>query len=238
MPDPDLRQLLELMFARLYGRRIVAEPPPFPDPEQADDYGWLALGSTLTPELVLEAYRQGIFPMAEANGSIGWWSPDPRTILDLGDHHVPRRLARTVRQGKFEVRLDTAFDAVIKACSEREETWITPPFMAAYGELHRRGVVHSVETWQGGELVGGLYGLALGGAFMAESMFHRVRDASKVAVVALLEHLRARDFALLDIQYETQATAIFRPKKIPRRDYLARLRRAVALPRTFREEAP
>jgi leucyl/phenylalanyl-tRNA--protein transferase len=237
VPDPDPRELLELLFARLYGRRVVSEPPPFPAPETADAYGCVTFGTTLTPELVLEAYPQGIFPMAEPDGSVGWWCPDPRTILDLEDHHVPRRLRRTLRQGRFEVRVDTAFEAVIAGCADRDETWIDEAFVDVYTELHRRGVVHSVEAWQGGELAGGLYGLAFGGAFMAESMFHRVRDASKVAVVGLIEHLRARAFVLLDIQYETKATAIFRPKKIRRRDYLARLQAALALERSFVEEA-
>jgi leucyl/phenylalanyl-tRNA--protein transferase len=171
--------------------------------------------------------------MAEPDGSFGWWCPDPRTIVDLDDYHVPRRLARTIRQGKYEVRVDETCPEVIARCADRDETWISPEIEEVYGELFRQGHVHSVETWLGDELAGGLYGVAIGGAFMAESMFHTARDASKVAVVGLIERLRARGYVLLDIQYQTQATSIFRPKRIPRREYLRRLRAAIDLPRTF-----
>lgn len=231
LPD-DPRELLELLLAQL-GRPTLPAPPPFPPPAQADATGCLALGGRLTPEMILDAYRRGIFPMAEPGGAFGWWSPDPRTVLDLDRAHVPRRLRRTVRQGRFEVRFSSVVPEVIAACADRPETWISPEIEATYGELARRGFVHSVETWKDGRLAGGLYGVALGGAFMAESMFHRERDASKVAVVALLERLRARGFVLLDIQYETQATSIFKPTKLARTVYLERLQVALGLPRTF-----
>lgn len=230
--DRDARELLEAVLAHLY-RRALPEPPPFPPLETADPYGCVALGGRLTPELVLTAYRRGIFPMAERDGSFGWFSPDPRTVLDLDAAHVPRRLRRTYAQGRFELRFSTAVADVIAGCADRPETWISPEIEEVYAELARQGHVHSVETWQRGRLVGGLYGVSLGGAFMAESMFHRVTDASKVAVLALLERLRARGYALLDIQYETGATKIFRPLKLRRREYLARLEAALKLERSF-----
>ncbi len=232
-PEGDARELLDALLAQLYRRRDLPEPPPFPAPEAADPFGCVALGGRLTPDMVLSAYRRGIFPMAEPDGSFGWWSPDPRTVLELERFHVPRRLQRTVRQGRFEVRFSAATPDVIAACADREETWISPEIEEVYGELHRLGHVHSVETWQNDRLVGGLYGISLGAAFMAESMFHRATDASKVAVVALVERLKARDYRLLDIQYETGATAIFRPTRIPRREYLACLERAVKEERSF-----
>lgn len=232
--DPHVRALLEYLYARMWRRRFVLPtPPPLPDAERAGPDGCVAIGGELTPELVIEAYRKGIFPMAEADGTPGWWSPDPRTVLDLDDFHAPRRLLRTVRQGRFEVRVDTAFDEVIAGCADRPETWISDDFVRIYGALFERGVVHTVETWRDGRLAGGLYGVALGGAFMAESMFHRETDASKVAVVALVERLRARGFVLCDIQYQTNATKIFRPKRLRRREYLARLASALRLQVTF-----
>lgn len=223
MPDAEPTPELPLDL-----RRLLILDGRFPDPARTGAAGFCGLTLELTPELVLGAYRQGIFPMAEEGGVIGWWSPDPRTILDLEAVHVSRRLARTVRQGKYEVRRDADVEAVVAGCADRPETWISPEIAAVYGELFRRGLVHTVEVYQEGALVGGLYGVALQGAFMAESMFHRARDASKVAVVHLVEHLRAQGMQLLDIQYETSATAVFRPRKLPRREYLERLRRALA----------
>jgi leucyl/phenylalanyl-tRNA--protein transferase len=234
--DGEQQRLLEFIMSQLIRTRILPEAPPFPPAESADEHGCVALGARLTPDMVLNAYRRGIFPMAEANGAVGWWSPDPRTIVDLDRFHVSRRLARTVRQGRFKVLVDTAWPEVVSACGDREDTWISPEIEDVYGQLHRDGHVHTVEAWHKGELAGGLYGVSIGGAFMAESMFHRVRDASKVAVVALVERLRARGFRLLDIQYETKATSVFRPLKIPRADYLERLAKAVALNRSFIDE--
>lgn len=234
---PPLGSLLDWVLQQLQSQRVLTVPP-FPDPETASPEGLLALSRGLTADMVLEAYRQGIFPMAEPDDVVAWWCPDPRTILDLETFHVPRRLARTVRQGRFEVRVDTACPQVIAACADRTETWISPRFQEVYGELHRRGFVHSVEIWRAGELAGGLYGVSLGGAFMAESMFHRQRDASKLAVVALVERLRARGMPLLDIQFQTDATAVFRPRKISRREYLRRLRVALASPARFLDPPP
>jgi leucyl/phenylalanyl-tRNA---protein transferase len=187
----------------------------------------------LTAPFLLAAYRQGIFPMAEPDGTIHWYAPDPRAIFDLENFHVPRRLARTVRAGRFEVSVDTDFEAVMRACAEpapgRELTWISEDFVRAYGELFRQGHAHSVETRLGGLLVGGLYGVAIGGAFMGESMFSRERDASKVALVHLVERLKARGFVLLDTQFMTAHLARFGAVHVPLRTYLRRLEAAVEM---------
>jgi len=191
----------------------------------------------LTPAFLLAAYRQGAFPMAEPDGTIHWYAPDPRAIFDLETFHVPKRLARTVRSGRFEVRVDTDFEGVMRACAEpapgRELTWISEDFVRVYGELFRRGFAHSVETWDDGRLVGGLYGVAIGGAFMGESMFSRERDASKVALVHLVERLKARGFTLLDTQFMTGHLARFGAVHVPLRTYLKRLDAAVRLAVTF-----
>jgi leucyl/phenylalanyl-tRNA--protein transferase len=178
---------------------------------------------------VLLAYASGWFPMADDDGRIRWYSPDPRGILPLDAVHVPKRLARTLRHGSFVVRLDTAFDDVIRACAmDREEgTWISGEIVDTYAALHRRGFAHSIEVWQDERLVGGLYGVALRGAFFGESMFHRVTDASKVALVALTGHLRARGYQLLDVQWVTPHLERFGAIEISRRDYLRRLARAI-----------
>lgn len=185
----------------------------------------------LTPELLVRAYCAGIFPMANARhgDAIHWYAPDPRAIIPLESFHVPRSLRRTIRRRVFEVRIDTAFSAVIHACAAREETWISDEIIRAYEELHDLGLAHSVEAWRQGELAGGLYGVALGSAFFGESMFSRVRDASKVALVALVERLRARGYTLLDTQFLTGHLARFGAVEIPRAEYLHRL--AVALHR-------
>jgi leucyl/phenylalanyl-tRNA--protein transferase len=238
-PDFDAQKAARLMaqvHAWLRRRRaVLPSPPPFPDPERAGPDGCVAIGGALEPDLVLEAYRRGIFPMAERDGSLGWWSPEPRAILDLADDgvHVPKRLARTARSRRFQVRVDVEFEPVIRACAERPETWIDDEFVRVYGELFRRGAVHTVESWREGRLVGGLYGVAIGAAFFAESMFHRETDAGKVAVVALIERLRARGYRLCDIQMQTSATAIFKPRRLARRDYLRRLVDALEHPATF-----
>jgi len=191
----------------------------------------------LTPAFLLAAYRQGAFPMAEPDGTIHWYAPDPRAIFDLERFHVPRRLARTIRSEKFEVTFDTDFEAVMRACAEpapgREVTWISEAFVRVYGELFARGFAHSVETRDGGRLVGGLYGVAIGGAFMGESMFSRERDASKVALVHLVERLKARGFVLLDTQFMTGHLARFGAVHVPLRTYLKRLEAAVNLPARF-----
>ena len=188
----------------------------------------------LTPALLVRAYAQGIFPMGMDDGTIGWFSPDPRGILPLETFHVSARLRRTWRarclqSGPFEMRFDTAFEAVMRACGEDREdgSWISEDIIASYCALHARGLAHSVEVWQGARLVGGLYGVHLGAAFFGESMFHRETDASKVALVALVEHLRARGFLLLDIQWVTSHLARFGAVEISAEEYLDRLGKAL-----------
>lgn len=189
---------------------------------------------TIDPELLLRAYALGWFPMGTGRrGRIEWFSPDPRGVLPLDRFHAPSRLRRVVRQSRFEVRLDTAFEAVMRACAHRDDTWITEDIIASYASLHRLGYAHSVETWQGDALVGGLYGVALGGAFFGESMFHTVTDASKVALVALVDRLREREFTLLDTQWVTAHLAQFGGVEIPRDEYLERLAAALPLDRQF-----
>ena len=186
---------------------------------------------TIDPELLLRAYALGWFPMGTGRrGRIEWFSPDPRGILPIQTFHAPSRLRRVVRQSRFTIRIDTAFEAVMRACAHRDETWITEDIVASYVSLHRLGLAHSVETWQDDQLVGGLYGVALGGAFFGESMFHTATDASKVALVALVERLRARGFVLLDTQWVTPHLAQFGGVEIPRADYLERLATAITLP--------
>jgi leucyl/phenylalanyl-tRNA--protein transferase len=181
-------------------------------------------------DLLLQAYATGWFPMgAEAamGGGVEWFSPNPRGILPLETFHIPSRLARTIRQARFEVAIDRDFEAVIRACAVRDETWITEEIVQSYVNLHRLGFAHSVEAWQAGRLAGGLYGVALRGAFFGESMFHEVTDASKVALHALVERLRSRDYRLLDIQWVTPHLASFGATRVSRRRYLALLEKAL-----------
>ena len=186
----------------------------------------------IEPEMLLTAYRRGIFPMAvDKRGRIGWFSPDPRAIIPLDARfHIPHGLRRVLKQKKFAVTSDTDFETVIRECAKRKEaTWISPGIIASYCNLHRLGHAHSVETRLDGKLVGGLYGVALGGAFFGESMFHRATDASKVALVALVERLRARGFVLLDTQWTTPHLQQFGAFEIPRHEYLWQLEHAVKL---------
>jgi leucyl/phenylalanyl-tRNA--protein transferase len=177
----------------------------------------------LTPEVLVAAYASGIFPM-DVDGELCWFSPDPRTIIPLDSFHASKTLMQTYRQGRFEMRIDTAFEAVMRGCGHRDEgTWISEEIVEAYCQLHELGAAHSVETWRNGELAGGLYGVALGGAFFGESMFSRQRDASKVALVALVQRMRERGFTLLDVQFTTEHLARFGAIEIPREEYLARL---------------
>jgi len=192
------------------------------------------MDSPLPPELVLHAYSIGAFPMADPDGEIAWFSPDPRCIFPLDKFHVPRTVRQLIQRRVFEVRIDTAFAEVIAACADRAEgTWISESIMATYTELHRQGFAHSVECWRADNLAGGLYGVALGGAFFGESMFTRVTGASKVALAALVERLKARGFTLLDTQWTTPHLARFGAIEIPRREYLRRLRAALLLPCRF-----
>jgi leucyl/phenylalanyl-tRNA---protein transferase len=175
------------------------------------------------------AYREGWFPMGERGSRrLEWFSPDPRGILPLDAVHVSARLGRTLRSGRFEVRIDTAFAAVMRACAERDDTWISDVILESYQALHRAGEAHSVECWRDGRLVGGLYGVAQGGAFFGESMFHVETDASKVALIALVERLRARGFQLLDLQWVTPHLAQFGAIDVRRAAYLRRLEAALA----------
>jgi leucyl/phenylalanyl-tRNA--protein transferase len=192
----------------------------------------------LTPELLLYTYSQGIFPMGHDDGEIYWYDPDPRAIIPLDDNfHVPRSLARRIRQGGFEVRVDSAFRAVITACAEpgedREHTWITPAIIDVYCQLHDWGYAHSVETWIDGELVGGLYGVTVGGLFAGESMFSRATDSSKIALVHLVERLRAGGFILLDTQFMTEHLRRFGAVEIARTEYQRRLQHAVTIAAQF-----
>ena len=183
----------------------------------------------IDPELLLNAYEQGIFPMGMPEGDLAWFSPDPRGVLPLDGFHLPHGLERALKKSRFEVRCNTVFEAVMQVCAEREDTWIDAEILASYVELHRLGFAHSVETWREGRLVGGLYGVALGGAFFGESMFHRETDASKVALHAPVERLRERRFALLDVQWVTPHLATFGAVEIPRREYLKRLKATLPL---------
>ncbi|MEN9935529.1 MAG: hypothetical protein RLZZ387_2108 [Chloroflexota bacterium] len=192
----------------------------------------------LTPELLLSAYCQGVFPMADDDGVVRFYEPNPRAVIPLDTFHVPRRLARTVRNGGLEIRVDTSFRQVVEACAEpglgRETTWINGEIVDAYTELHRRGFAHSVETWREGELVGGLYGVAVGGLFAGESMFSRERDASKVALVHLVERLRRGGFALLDTQFVVGPHMLqFGTAEIPRAEYHRRLAEALRVSAKF-----
>ncbi len=208
------------------------EPPEtayrMPDPRRAPAHGLVAGGGDLAPGTILAAYRAGIFPWPHGSGPMLWWSPDPRAVMPLEGFHESRSLRRLRRQGRYTVTLDGACAAVIHACAERTEgTWLTPEMIAAYTQLHRMGWVHSVEVWCGDALVGGVYGIAIGAFFAAESMFHRAPNTSKVALASLVEHLRERRFALLDVQLQTPHLASLGAVEIPRRDYLALVATAI-----------
>jgi leucyl/phenylalanyl-tRNA---protein transferase len=189
----------------------------------------------LDPATILGAYTQGVFPMADPGGEIHWYTADPRGILPLETFHVSGTLRQKIKQGVFDLRINHDFRATMEACGQDREdgTWISPTLVDAYVRLHELGYAHSVETWQGGQLVGGLYGVHIGGAFFGESMFHRVTDASKVALVGLVERLKARDFVLLDTQTTTGHLKKFGAIEIPAEEYLARLKVALTLDRAF-----
>lgn len=186
----------------------------------------------IAPALLLQAYASGWFPMAadaERGGGIEWFSPNPRGILPLDRFHVPARLQRVIRQGRFEIRIDTAFEPVMRACAARDDTWISDEIVESYVALHRLGFAHSVEAWRAGRLVGGLYGVALRGAFFGESMYHEETDASKVALAALIDRLRARHYVLLDVQWVTAHLQQFGAVDVPRRRYLKLLAESLRL---------
>lgn len=229
-------------LARLTGRESCSfptllspgDPPVFPNPARSDRLGLIAHGGDLSVARLVAAYRAGIFPWYDDTTPILWWSPDPRAIFELTGLHVSRRLARTVRSGRFRVTLDQAFVEVLHGCATRAEgTWILPEMMTAYETLHQRNHAHSIEVWCGDDLAGGVYGVTLGGLFAGESMFSQTRDASKVALVHLVEHLRERGYVLFDIQYLNDHTRSLGGIEIPRTEYLSRLAEAIRRPVTF-----
>jgi len=203
----------------------------FPDPKRASREGFVAVGGDLTVPRLLLAYKSGIFPWTD--DPITWWSPDPRAIFELDEIHVSRSLRHVLKRGIFQVTFDQAFEAVIRKCSEvprqDQSTWISPYFIESYTEMFRAGWAHSVEVWREGELVGGVYGVAIGGFFAGESMFHTASNASKVALVHLGMRLRDRGFTLFDTQMTTPATIQMGASEIPRIEYLRRLESAVQL---------
>jgi len=188
----------------------------------------------IEPDLLLAAYAAGYFPMADSRyGPIRWYSPDPRAIIPLDAFKISRSLRQTIKKNIFEIRLNTAFEEVIRSCGERKQTWISEDIVQSYLLLHHLGCAHSVEVWSGDSLAGGLYGVALGAAFFGESMFSRKRDASKVALVHLVERLKKQQFELLDTQFISPHLAHFGTIEIPRQDYLKLLKQAIGKPRKF-----
>lgn len=192
----------------------------------------------LTAELLVSAYCQGIFPMADDDGEIGWYSPDPRAVFPLDAFHVPSSLRRSIRKAPFELRIDTCFEAVMRGCQDRERTWISDEIIEVYVSLHERGLAHSLEAFRDGKLCGGLYGVAIGGAFFGESMFSLEPEASKQCLVALVERLRARGFVLLDSQLPTDHLRRFGQVLVPRRDFLRQLAAALKLRPSFTDPPP
>ncbi|MDB6126008.1 MAG: aat [Pedosphaera sp.] len=208
---------------------------PFPDPRSAGDQGLVAIGGDLSVERLLSAYRSGIFPWTVK--PVTWWSPDPRAIFELDNFHVSKSLAKVIRKGVFTITIDQAFREVMEGCAApaagRRDTWVTKEFIEAYTALHKRGYAHSLECWRNGILVGGIYGVAIGGVFAGESMFHRESNASKIALLHLVKHLKQREFSLFDIQTLTPITSRLGGILIPREEYLRRLASAVVQSRNF-----
>lgn len=219
------------MATPLTSEMLLDERLRFPDPGLVEAEGLVALGGDFSVERLLLAYRCGIFPWTDT--PISWWSPDPRGIVELEQFHVSRSLERFLRKNPYTITMDRAFRPVMEGCAapgpSRGKTWITPKFIEAYTLLYEQGHAHSVECWRAEELVGGIYGVAVGGLFAGESMFHRADNASKVAIHHLVGHLRPRGFALFDIQMVTAATRQLGAVEIPRAEYLQRLRHAVTL---------
>ena len=213
----------------------IETPRDFPPVTAAltEPNGLLCAGADLAPETIIAAYSRGIFPWFSDGQPILWWSPDPRMVLMPGEFKRSKSLVRTVNRGVFEIRIDTAFAEVIAACSEPRQlgggTWIVPEMRAAYARLHALGIAHSIESWRDGKLVGGLYGLAMGRMFFGESMFARETDASKVALVALVDKLRRDGFELIDCQQETRHLASFGARPIARQDFVQRLKELINL---------
>jgi len=208
---------------------LLSSSDPFPNPAKANRDGLVAITRDLTPHRLLEAYPKGIFPWTE--NPVTWWSPDPRGILPLCQLHVPARLERTLRTKNFTFTINQAFEEVIRGCAQpakgREESWIGPAFIQAYGELHRTGHAVSFEVWQDGKLAGGLYGVKIGNFFAGESMFHLVRDASSVALVLAARTLQSQGCRLFDLQMVTPHTARFGATEVRRDEYLKLLQHAL-----------
>jgi len=228
-----------LAFGPMQWRRgpfWLGDEPIFPPPECAHESGLLAVGGRLDPAWLLTAYRAGIFPWPSTEVEpMLWFSPDPRCVLAPSDVRVSRRLARVLRQQRFELRMDGDFEAVMRACGEvprpgQDGTWISPAMIEAYRRLFDMGHAHCLEAWRGGRLVGGIYGVAVGGAFFGESMFHRETDASKVALVELCRRLDTWGYALLDCQVETEHLLSMGAKSVPRERFLRELSEALARP--------
>jgi leucyl/phenylalanyl-tRNA---protein transferase len=230
-------------MVRVSSRASVSRTPQFfPPVEPADAAGLIGVGGELNTPWLLDAYQHGIFPWPLSDGLLAWWSPDPRAVIEFDRFHPSRRLLRTCRAGRFQVTFDRDFRGVIHGCATSQErchgTWITPQMQTAYVALHDLGVAHSVEAWDQDILVGGVYGLSIGGYFAAESMFYQVRDASKVALVALVDRLRSQGFQLLDIQQLTPHTESLGASTIPRAAFLTRLRQAQAESADFGPHSP
>jgi leucyl/phenylalanyl-tRNA---protein transferase len=192
---------------------------------------------TIDPQFLCTAYCNGYFPMADSKtGEINWYSPDPRTIFDLNEFHVPRSLTLTLKKKDFEVCINKRFEEVLRACAEREETWISETIIQSYIQLHQLGLAHSVETWKNDKLVGGLYGVAIRGAFFGESMFSRLQDGSKIALVNLVTRMKERGYTLLDTQYLTPHLEKFGAREIPRSEYMKRLEKSLTITCSFTDE--
>lgn len=208
----------------------------FPRPETANGQGLIAVGGDLSQERLLLAYRSGIFPWP-IDRMLTWFCPDPRAVLELEELHVSRSLAKRLRRKDYEVRMNSAFEQVIRACAARNErrpsTWILPQLVSAYTALHTSGWAHSVEVWMEGELVGGLYGVSIGGLFAGESMFSTVADTSKIALVHLVERMRERGLTLLDVQVPNPHLETLGIREVARTEYLARLAGAISLDVSF-----
>ena len=214
---------------------LLSDEIVFPPPDLASREGLLAIGGDLCQERLIQAYSMGIFPWYAETEPIMWWSPDPRLVLYPAELKISKSLSKTIKKRLFKVTMDKAFESVIKACASsrtqmQEGTWIVNDMISAYCRLHESGLAHSVETWQDGKLAGGLYGVSLGSCFFGESMFTRITDASKVAFVALVEHLKALNFNLIDCQITTAHLLSFGAREISRARFLEELKKSLKSP--------